>query len=145
MSENTKQPDFNSIIIKKYKEKFKEKYNISLESSFYVSQKYTTNLLVGIRDKKSLFSILYGESKATKSFKWRAYSKDDVLLTAEEKKYLKIFITDLNKGSLTVKEFKELEDLIKSLADIKENLYLHNREGTVTLLEGALEQFKLSK
>ena len=74
MSENTKQPDFNSIIIKKYKEKFKEKYNISLESSFYVSQKYTTNLLVGVRDKKSLFSILYGESKSTKSFKWRIYS-----------------------------------------------------------------------
>ncbi len=141
----SKKPDFNSSIIKDYEEKFKNKFNISLEQKFYVSQKYTTNLLCGIRDTKDLFSILYGESKATKSFKWRVYSKDDVLLTTEEKKYLKNFIIDLNKGSLTVKEFKELEDLIKSLADIKENLYLYNREETVILLEGALEQFKLSK
>jgi hypothetical protein len=143
MSENTKQPDFNSIIIKKYKEKFKEKYNISLESSFYVSQKYTTNLLVGIRDKKSLFSILYGESKATKSFKWRIYSKDEHSLTKDEISELKNFIIDLNKGSLSKKEFKNLEELLKSLGLIKENLYLYDREETTTLIKEALNKFTI--
>ncbi len=143
MSENTKQPDFNSIIIKKYKEKFKEKYNISWESSFYVSQKYTTNLLVGIRDKKSLFSILYGESKATKSFKWRIYSKDEHSLTKDEISELKNFIIDLNKGSLSKKEFKNLEELLKSLGLIKENLYLYDREETTTLIKEALNKFTI--
>ena len=143
MSENTKQPDFNSIIIKKYKEKFKEKYNISLESSFYVSQKYTTNLLVGTRDKKSLFSILYGESKATKSFKWRIYSKDEHSLTKDEISELKNFIIDLNKGSLSKKEFKNLEELLKSLGLIKENLYLYDREETTTLIKEALNKFTI--
>ena len=143
MSENTKQPDFNSIIIKKYKEKFKEKYNISLESSFYVSQKYTTNLLVGVRDKKSLFSILYGESKATKSFKWRIYSKDEHSLTKDEISELKNFIIDLNKGSLSKKEFKNLEELLKSLGLIKENLYLYDREETITLIKEALNKFTI--
>ncbi len=143
MSENTKQPDFNSSIIKKYKEKFKEKYNISLESSFYVSQKYTTNLLVGIRDKKSLFSILYGESKATKSFKWRIYSKDEHSLTKDEISELKNFIIDLNKGSLSKKEFKNLEELLKSLGLIKENLYLYDREETTTLIKEALNKFTI--
>lgn len=143
MSENTKQPDFNSIIIKKYKEKFKEKYNISLESSFYVSQKYTTNLLVGVRDKKSLFSILYGESKATKSFKWRIYSKDEHSLTKDEISELKNFIIDLNKGSLSKKEFKNLEELLKSLGLIKENLYLYDREETTTLIKEALNKFTI--
>lgn len=143
MSENTKQPDFNSIIIKKYKEKFKEKYNISLESSFYVSQKYTTNLLVGLRDKKSLFSILYGESKATKSFKWRIYSKDEHSLTKDEISELKNFIIDLNKGSLSKKEFKNLEELLKSLGLIKENLYLYDREETTTLIKEALNKFTI--
>ena len=143
MSENTKQPDFNSIIIKKYKEKFKEKYNILLESSFYVSQKYTTNLLVGIRDKKSLFSILYGESKATKSFKWRIYSKDEHSLTKDEISELKNFIIDLNKGSLSKKEFKNLEELLKSLGLIKENLYLYDREETTTLIKEALNKFTI--
>ena len=143
MSENTKQPDFNSIIIKKYKEKFKEKYNVSLESSFYVSQKYTTNLLVGIRDKKSLFSILYGESKATKSFKWRIYSKDEHSLTKDEISELKNFIIDLNKGSLSKKEFKNLEELLKSLGLIKENLYLYDREETTTLIKEALNKFTI--
>lgn len=143
MSENTKQPDFNSIIIKKYKEKFKEKYNISLESSFYVSQKYTTNLLVGIRDKKSLFSILYGESKASKSFKWRIYSKDEDSLTKDEISELKNFIIDLNKGSLSKKEFKNLEELLKSLGLIKENLYLYDREETTTLIKEALNKFTI--
>lgn len=143
MSENTKQPDFNSIIIKKYKEKFKEKYNISLESSFYVSQKYTTNLLVGIRDKKSLFSILYGESKATKSFKWRIYSKDEHSLTKDEISELKNFIIDLNKGSLSKKEFKNLEELLKSLGLIKENLYLYDRKETTTLIKEALNKFTI--
>ena len=143
MSENTKQPDFNSIIIKNYKEKFKEKYNISLESSFYVSQKYTTNLLVGVRDKKSLFSILYGESKATKSFKWRIYSKDEHSLTKDEISELKNFIIDLNKGSLSKKEFKNLEELLKSLGLIKENLYLYDREETITLIKEALNKFTI--
>lgn len=143
MSENTKQPDFNSIIIKKYKEEFKEKYNISLETSFYVSQKYTTNLLVGIRDKKSLFSILYGESKATKSFKWRIYSKDEHSLTKDEISELKNFIIDLNKGSLSKKEFKNLEELLKSLGLIKENLYLYDREETTTLIKEALNKFTI--
>ena len=143
MSENTKQPDFNSIIIKKYKEKFKEKYNILLESSFYVSQKYTTNLLVGTRDKKSLFSILYGESKATKSFKWRIYSKDEHSLTKDEISELKNFIIDLNKGSLSKKEFKNLEELLKSLGLIKENLYLYDREETTTLIKEALNKFTI--
>ena len=143
MSENTKQPDFNSIIIKKYKEEFKEKYNISLESSFYVSQKYTTNLLVGVRDKKSLFSILYGESKATKSFKWRIYSKDEHSLTKDEISELKNFIIDLNKGSLSKKEFKNLEELLKSLGLIKENLYLYDREETITLIKEALNKFTI--
>lgn len=143
MSENTKQPDFNSIIIKKYKEKFKEKYNVSLESSFYVSQKYTTNLLVGVRDKKSLFSILYGESKATKSFKWRIYSKDEHSLTKDEISELKNFIIDLNKGSLSKKEFKNLEELLKSLSLIKENLYLYDREETTTLIKEALNKFTI--
>lgn len=143
MSENTKQPDFNSIIIKKYKEKFKEKYNISLETSFYVSQKYTTNLLVGIRDKKSLFSILYGESKASKSFKWRIYSKDEHSLTKDEISELKNFIIDLNKGSLSKKEFKNLEELLKSLGLIKENLYLYDREETTTLIKEALNKFTI--
>lgn len=143
MSENTKQPDFNSIIIKKYKEKFKEKYNISLESSFYVSQKYTTNLLVGVRDKKSLFSILYGESKATKSFKWRIYSKDEHSLTKDEISELKNFIIDSNKGSLSKKEFKNLEELLKSLGLIKENLYLYDREETTTLIKEALNKFTI--
>lgn len=143
MSENTKQPDFNSIIIKKYKEKFKEKYNVSLEPSFYVSQKYTTNLLVGIRDKKSLFSILYGESKATKSFKWRIYSKDEHSLTKDEISELKNFIIDLNKGSLSKKEFKNLEELLKSLGLIKENLYLYDREETTTLIKEALNKFTI--
>lgn len=143
MSENTKQPDFNSIIIKKYKEEFKEKYNISLESSFYVSQKYTTNLLVGVRDKKSLFSILYGESKATKSFKWRIYSKDEHSLTKDEISELKNFIIDLNKGSLSKKEFKNLEELLKSLGLIKENLYLYDREETTTLIKEALNKFTI--
>lgn len=143
MSENTKQPDFNSIIIKKYKEKFKEKYNVSLESSFYVSQKYTTNLLVGVRDKKSLFSILYGESKATKSFKWRIYSKDEHSLTKDEISELKNFIIDLNKGSLSKKEFKNLEELLKSLGLIKENLYLYDREETTTLIKEALNKFTI--
>ena len=143
MSEKTKQPDFNSIIIKKYKEKFKEKYNVSLESSFYVSQKYTTNLLVGVRDKKSLFSILYGESKATKSFKWRIYSKDEHSLTKDEISELKNFIIDLNKGSLSKKEFKNLEELLKSLGLIKENLYLYDREETTTLIKEALNKFTI--
>lgn len=143
MSENTKQPDFNSIIIKKYKEKFKEKYNVSLEPSFYVSQKYTTNLLVGVRDKKSLFSILYGESKATKSFKWRIYSKDEHSLTKDEISELKNFIIDLNKGSLSKKEFKNLEELLKSLSLIKENLYLYDREETTTLIKEALNKFTI--
>ena len=143
MSENTKQPDFNSIIIKKYKEKFKEKYNVSLEPSFYVSQKYTTNLLVGVRDKKSLFSILYGESKATKSFKWRIYSKDEHSLTKDEISELKNFIIDLNKGSLSKKEFKNLEELLKSLGLIKENLYLYDREETTTLIKEALNKFTI--
>lgn len=143
MSDNTKQPDFNSIIIKKYKEKFKERYNILLESSFYVSQKYTTNLLVGVRDKKSLFSILYGESKATKSFKWRIYSKDEHSLTKDEISELKNFIIDLNKGSLSKKEFKNLEELLKLLALIKENLYLYDRDETTTLLKEALNKFTI--
>ena len=40
----SKKPDFNSSIIKDYEEKFKNKFNISLEQKFYVSQKYTTKL-----------------------------------------------------------------------------------------------------
>ena len=90
-----------------------------------------------------MFSILYGESKATKSFKWRIYSKDEHSLTKDEISELKNFIIDLNKGSLSKKEFKNLEELLKSLGLIKENLYLYDREETTTLIKEALNKFTI--